>query len=389
MWVFTRSGEEWSQQGAKLTGGGEEKGEGVFGNYVALSANGNTALIGGYRDNGLVGAAWVFTRSGETWSQQGKKLTGGGEEVGGGGFGIGVALSSDGNTALIGSYWDNSFVGAAFVFTRSGEEWSQQGKKLTGGEETGEGYFGVGVALSSDGNTALIGGYKDNSEVGAAWVFTRSGETWSQQGKKLTGSGEAGKGLFGINVALSAEGNTALIGAEGDDANAGAGWVFTQSAGKWSQQGEKLTGLIEREAGQFGIGTVISADGKTALVAARVDNKERGAVWVFVRSGAGWNRQAKLTGEAEEVTPAEFGKSIALSADGNTALIGAGTGRRPAGGGVDLHPLGCNMETAGQKARSAQTRAPVRHGGRAIGRRQYRSDHHTRKRTTTRLCLHS
>jgi hypothetical protein len=329
-WVFTRSGETWSQQGAKLTGA-EEKGEGVFGTAVALSSDGNTALVSGYRDNGLVGAAWVFTRSKETWSQQGKKLTGGGEEVGGGGFGISVALSSDGNTALIGGYWDNTFVGAAWVFTRSGETWSQQGKKLTGGEETGQGYFGIGVAVSADGNTALIGGYNDNSEVGAAWVFTRSGETWSQQGAKITGAEEVGKGKFGTAVALSSDGNTGLIGGEGDDAEAGAAWAFTREAGKWSQQGEKLTGLVEREAGQFGIGTVMSGDGKTALIGARVDNKEHGAVWVFVRSGAEWVHQGKLTGGTEEKGFAEFGKALALSYDGNTALIGAQTDEGEAG----------------------------------------------------------
>ena len=70
----------------------------------------------------------------------------------------------------------------------------------------------MSVALSADGNTALVGGWKDNSTKGAAWVFTRSGGAWSQQGPKLTGGGEAGEGGFGTSVALSADGNTALIG---------------------------------------------------------------------------------------------------------------------------------------------------------------------------------
>ena len=75
------------------------------------------------------------------------------------------------------------------MFTRSGSTWTQQGAKLTGSGEIGEGQFGVSVALSSDGNTALIGGSDDNEAIGAAWVFTRSGATWTQQGAKLTGSG--------------------------------------------------------------------------------------------------------------------------------------------------------------------------------------------------------
>ena len=98
------------------------------------------------------------------------------------------------NTALIGGPDDNSLVGAAWVFTRSGATWTQQGPKLTGSDETGAGEFGTSVALSADGNTALIGGPSDNDRLGAAWVFTRSGSTWTQQGAKLTGSGETGGG---------------------------------------------------------------------------------------------------------------------------------------------------------------------------------------------------
>ena len=95
--------------------------------------------------------------------------------------------------------------GAAWVFTRSGATWTQQGGKLVGtghigeGEfaHVGEGEFGASVALSGDGNTALIGGPGDDSGKGAAWVFTRSGSTWTQQGAKLTGTGETGEGRFG------------------------------------------------------------------------------------------------------------------------------------------------------------------------------------------------
>ena len=111
--------------------------------------------------------------------------------------------------------------------------------------EIGEGEFGSSVALSADGNTALIGGPGDNKDVGAAWVFTRSGSTWTQQGEKLTGSGESGEGEFGSSVALSADGNTALIGGPATTPNVGAAWVFTRSGSTWTQQGEKLTGSGE------------------------------------------------------------------------------------------------------------------------------------------------
>ncbi len=73
------------------------------------------------------------------------------------------------------------------MFTRSGSTWTQQGGKLTGAGEVGNPWFGYTVALSGDGKTALIGGWLDSNWKGAAWVFTRSGSTWTQQGEKLTG----------------------------------------------------------------------------------------------------------------------------------------------------------------------------------------------------------
>jgi hypothetical protein len=324
VWVFTRSGTTWTQQGGKLTGAGEI-GEGHFGFGVALSSDGNTALIGGGGDNKGVGAAWVFTRTEGTWTQQGAKLTGAGEK-GAGHLGFRVALAADGNTALVGAPGDNFKVGAAWVFTRTEATWTQQGLKITGAGEitTSEhpGEFGVGVALSADGNTALIGGSGDNEEVGAVWAFIRSGATWEAQGAKLTGSGETGKARLGFNVALSEDGNTALIAGGGDNTEIGAAWVFTRSGITWEQQGSKLTGSGETGKGHFGVSVRLSADGNTALIGGVTDNFEIGAAWVFTRSGITWEQQgAKLTG-AGESGKGLFGNSVALSADASTALIG-------------------------------------------------------------------
>ncbi|MFI4985436.1 MAG: IPT/TIG domain-containing protein [Solirubrobacterales bacterium] len=348
--VFTRSGLTWTPQPTVLVGSeqgsteepcakepeeSEEEGEPGcgFGSSVALSADGNTALIGGQRDNGYVGAAWVFTRSSATatWSQQGPKLTGG-EEAGSGRFGRSVALSADGNTALVGGPVDH--LGAAWVFTRSGSTptWSQQGPKLTGGEGAGSGagqYFGASVVLSADGNTALIGDPGDSGHVGAAWVFARSGSTptWSQQGPKLTGeSEESGEGRFGFSVALSSDASTALIGARNDNAGAGAAWAFTRSGSTWTQQGVKLTGGEEANGQpKFGYSVALSATGETALIGGRGDSGHRGAAWMFTRSGAAWSQQeGKLTGGGE-VGAGNFGASVALSADAETALVGGPT----------------------------------------------------------------
>jgi IPT/TIG domain/FG-GAP repeat len=317
-WVFTRSGSTWSQQGGKLTGAGES-GRAAFGTGVALSGDGDTAVIGGPFDGGGAGAAWVFTRSGSTWTQLGEKLTGGGES-GGGAFGRSVALSSDGGTVVIGGPFDAGRAGAAWVFTRSGSTWAQQGGKLTGGGESGDGLLGSSLALSAGGETALVGGEGDDGGVGGAWVFTRAGATWSQQGERLTGAGEAGEGLFGSSVALSAGGETALVGGEGDDGGVGGAWVFTRTGATWSQQGEKLTGRTGADKAFFGYSVALSADGDSALIGGH-DYNDVGAVWAFARSSATWRQTQQLAGGGEAGFGA-FGSGVALSSDGSTALIG-------------------------------------------------------------------
>jgi hypothetical protein len=326
--VFTRSGEVWTQQGPKLTGAGEtsEHGfanKGFFGQSVALSADGNTALVGGPANEGLqtnafeqgTGAVWVFTRSHAKWNEQAMLKA---AAAPGASFGYTLALSSDGNTALIGGPLDNNDHGAAWVFTRSGSTWSEQAKLTGAGESGSNPEFGHAVALSADGDTALSGGDGNESLVGAAWVFTRSGSTWSEQAK-LTGGGEIGKGLFGKGVALDANGNTALVGAIGDNSNTGAAWAFTRSGSVWTEQ-EKLTGSGESGEG-FGQSIALSSDGDSALIGANQSNGDVGAAYLFTRSDEAWAEQQKLTGTGE-VGPANFGVSVALSADASTAMIG-------------------------------------------------------------------
>src|SRR4029079_3124842 len=132
------------------------------------------------------------------------------------------------------------FTGATWVFTRSGGVWSQQGAKLVGAGATGNADQGISLALSNDGNTALIGGLLDNAATGAGWVFTRSGGVWSQQGAKLTGTGNNGAAQMGYSAALSADAAAAILGGQSDGGQAGAAWVFTRSGGVWTQQGNKL-----------------------------------------------------------------------------------------------------------------------------------------------------
>jgi hypothetical protein len=145
-------------------------------------------------------------------------------------------LSADGNTAIMGNQWANGGAGAAWVFTRSGGVWPQQGSKLVGTSAVGLAHQGSSVTLSPDGNTALVGGYTDNGGIGAVWVFTRNGNFWTQQGSKLVGAGAVGAANQGFSVALSegigatgpVDGNTAIVGGIQDNGQIGAAWVFVQ-----------------------------------------------------------------------------------------------------------------------------------------------------------------
>ena len=311
---------QFTQQGSKLVGTGNT-GAAAQGVSVALSGDGNTALVGGYNDNSGQGAVWVYTRSGSTWTQQGAKLVGTGN-TGAARQGFSVALSSDGNTALVGGYYDNTQRGAVWVWTRSGSTWTQEGSKLVGTGNTGAANQGRYVALSGDGNTALVGGYNDNSAQGAVWVFTRSGSTWTQEGSKLVGTGNVGAANQGFSVALSSDGNTALVGGLEDNNSQGAVWVWTRSGSTWTQEGSKLVGTGNVGAGRQGASVALSSDGNKALVGWMNDNSARGAVMVWTRSGSTWAQEgAKLVGTGN-TGASQQGVSVALSSDGNTALVG-------------------------------------------------------------------
>ncbi len=227
IWIFTRSGGVWTQQGSKLigTGGFNYSKQGYS---VAISGDGNTVAEGGQWDNNYLGAIWIFTRNGGVWTQQGPKL------AGSNGFGSmvyqgsSVALSNDGNTVIEGGDADDNFGGSVWAFTRSNSVWTQQGQKFhgTGGTGTTGQEQGNSIAITPDGNTAVVGGYADGSDSGAVWVFTRSGGVWSQLGSKLVGTGSNGQEIFqGSSVSISSNG-TLIEGALGDGGHVGAAWVF-------------------------------------------------------------------------------------------------------------------------------------------------------------------
>ncbi len=191
----------------------------MFGRSVCLSADGSTALIGvpGDDDNGAnSGSAYIYTGSGSSWDEK-AKLTGseGDSYVT---FGNDVSLSSDGTYALVGA--PNNGKGAAYFFASDGSGWSQEAKIISSDIETND-LLGFSVSLSSDGKTALIGAYGNDDDgqcSGSAYLFTRSGSSWSEK-MKLTAPDAEANDYFGNTVSLSADGTEALVGAYLDDDN--------------------------------------------------------------------------------------------------------------------------------------------------------------------------
>lgn len=317
-WVFNRAGGGWTQAGSKLVGS-QSVGPAQQGVSAAISGDGNTVLIGGDNDNGGIGAAWVFVKTGAGWQQQGAKLLGT-DAIGQALQGSSVALSYDGNTALIGGFGDNDYTGAAWVFTRSGGVWTEQAKLVGPGSPPSS--QGWSVGLSSDGNTAIVGGYTDASFAGAVWIFGRANGSWSQQPGALTLSGTQGQANLGSAVAISGDGNTAAVGGSADNGSTGAVWMFTRTAAGWSQQGSKLVGGSALGTSIQGSALALSSDGNTLVVGGPGDNGDAGAAWVFSRANGAWTAKGpKLTGTGS-VGAAAQGFAAAVSSNGGVVVTG-------------------------------------------------------------------
>ena len=288
-----------------------------FGASVAIS--GDTVVVGSYGDNvgagSFQGSAYVFVHSGTTWSQQQKLTASDGAPDDRFGYSVGIS----GDTVVVGSYGANAYQGSAYVFVRSGTTWSQQ-QKLTASDGAADDYFGHSVCI--DGDTVVVGAGEDdvgaNANQGSAYVFVRSGTTWQQQ-QKLTAIDGATIDQFGISVSIS--GNTTVVGAFGANVDRGSAYVFVRSGTTWMHQ-QQLIASDGDASDAFGVSVAISGD--TVVVGANQDdvgaNLHQGSAYVFVRSGATWWQQQKLTA-IDGVANRVFGSSVAIS--GDTAIVGS------------------------------------------------------------------
>jgi hypothetical protein len=334
-YIFTRVSGTWTEQQKLLAS--DAASSDYFGTSVAISSDGNIILVGARAEDTSPatdqGAAYVFTRSGATWTQQTKLLAS--DRVTNDRFGYSVALSADGLTAIVGALFEttapNSENGAAYVFTNTSGTWTQQAKLLASDRGDFDG-FGWAVSLSSNGDIAIIGSIYEttspNTINGAAYIFTRSGSTWTQQ-QKLLASDASSDDNFGFSVDISEDGYTALIGAYNESTSPntgnGAAYVFTRVSTTWTQQA-KLLALDAAVSDLFGTSVSLSGDGNTALIGASQENTFpntiNGAAYVFTRSGSTWTQQQKILPSDPE-TDDYFSKAVAISSDASTAIIGS------------------------------------------------------------------
>ena len=322
VYIFTRSGTTWTQQ-AKIQASDAQASD-QFGESVAI--DGDTVVVSAqYEDPGNIttaGSAYIFTRSGTTWTQQAKLVAS--DYQTNDYFGVKVAISGD--TVVVGANGEDTVAtgaGAAYVFTRSGTTWTQQ-QKIQASDAQASSVFGTSVAI--DGNTVVVGAsLNDPSSIidaGAAYVFTRSGTTWTQQ-QKIQASDAQASDNFGQSVGIS--GNTVVVGAYAEDPNnisgAGSVYIFTRSGTTWTQQA-KLIASDAQASDLFGQSVAIEGD--TVVVGAYNEDPnnitDAGSAYVFTRSGATWTQQAKLIASDAQASDL-FGQSVGIS--GNTVVVGA------------------------------------------------------------------
>jgi hypothetical protein len=316
---------DFSQQGPKLVAADAIGGAQSLGVSVALSRDGNIAIVGGNSDNNNRGAAWIYARNSGVWTQRAKLVgTGAIDSPNPAHQGDSVALSTDGKMAFVGGRYDNGGIGALWVYAGGSNTWMQIAK-LVGTGAIGSSLQGQSVALSSQGDTVIVGGFGDNNNKGAAWIFTRgSGGIWTQQAK-LFDVGVTGEARQGCSVALSADGDTAIVGGNGDNSATGAAWIYLRNAGTWLLQA-KLVATNAPLGSEQGNSVALSADGRTAIVGAPSAWSNYGAAWIFVRGANGlWTESAKLHCKAKSgfpIGPSFCGYSVSLSSAGDAAILG-------------------------------------------------------------------
>ena len=299
------------------------EGADFFGTSLSISKDNNYLIVGAGKDDGagnsntFSGCAYIFTRSGSSWTQQAilrhsdiANFDGLGE--------YDVDINNDGTYAIATATAKDSYAGAVYVFARSGSTWTQQAKLTAEGNAAASSFFGIRASISGDGSYVIVGQHLANSEAGAVYIFARSGSTWTRQLRQV---GSVSGARLGASVAMSESGTYAASG-ELLSGTGGQVFVFTRSGSTWTMSSAIVPSDIAA-GDQFGNSVAIEDD--YLVVGSRNDDDggdASGSAYVFNRSGSTWTQQAKLTASDAQASD-QFGESVALSQDTNYIVVGA------------------------------------------------------------------
>lgn len=311
-YVYERSGGAWTFVQKLLASDGAAMD--FFGGSVSISAG--TIVVGANVDDNVhgsnAGAAYVYERSGGRWTERLKLMA----SDGAANDQFGTSVSVDGDTVVVGAIGISA--GAAYVYERSGSVWTEQ-QKLLASDGAGGDQFGGSVSISGD---TIVVGARGNGSAGSAYAYVRTGGTWMEQQKLVPSDGAAGD-LFGNSVSIS--GDSAMVGAVFDDnaggMDAGSAYVYLRSGGTWTEQ-QKL--VASDPADQDWFGRAVSISGDTAVAGAPMNDNaggiDAGSAYVFVRSAAVWTEQQKLVA-SDPASLDRFGNSVSVSL--HEAVVGA------------------------------------------------------------------
>ena len=343
-YIFKRTQSTWSQQ-AKLTASDGQASDN-FGYDVAISKDGNYAIVGAWFEDGgsgdptsNAGAGYVFVRSGSSWTQQAKLVAS--DAVASDLLGLHVSINEDGTYIALGASGEDtggSASGAVYIFVRSGSSWSQQQKIEQSPSYASHGFSKV--SLNSDGTYLLAGatgvqGPPNYNSEGAVYVFTRSGSTWTQQQGPIFISDGQASDVFGNSVAINEDATTFISSARNEDggsgnpiSNAGAAYIFTRSGSTWTEQA-KIVASDAQASDNFGHSVAINKDGNIVVVGAMNEDggsgnpkSNVGAFYVFERNGSSWTQKKKILtsdGDASDF----FANEVSISDDGNYIIAGS------------------------------------------------------------------
>jgi hypothetical protein len=303
-YIFKRKGTNWIEQTKLLASDGVTND--MFGHTVSMDED--YAIIGAPAADGP-GYAYIFKNTGTTWIEE-QKLTASDGEIW---DEFGYSVSIDGEYAIIGAQFDDD-IGSAYIFKLTGSTWVEQ-QKLTASDGELWDVFGMSVAINDE--YAIIGGFGDEDYTGAAYIFKRTGSTWSEEAK-LTASDIVPGERFGISVAIESE--YAFVSSTHDDNFKGAVYVFKRNGTVWTEE-QKLTASDGSYTDNFGIS--FSVDGDCLIIGAfdTSDNGvHSGSAYVFYNDGSNWIESQKLL-PSDGAAHDQFGLGVSL--DGDYALIGA------------------------------------------------------------------